>query len=65
MSSIGILLFNRLYIIFIGAAILLFISMVGAIVLTMDENILLDLNISSIKKNEKKVDNRFYSANIN
>ena len=65
MSSIGVLLFNRLYIVFIGAAILLFISMVGAIVLTMDENILLDLKISSIKKNEKKVDNRFSSTNIN
>lgn len=65
MSSIGVLLFNRLYIVFIGAAILLFISMVGAIVLTMDENILFDFKISSIKKNEKKVDNRFSSTNIN
>jgi uncharacterized membrane protein len=58
MSSIGELLFNRLYILFISAAILLFIAMVGAIVLTMDE----DLNSSN--KN-KKGNNRFYSININ
>jgi len=58
MSSIGELLFNRLYILFISAAILLFIAMVGAIVLTMDE----DFNSSN--KN-KKGNNRFYSVNIN
>ena len=65
MSSIGELLFNKLYILFIAAAFLLFIAMIGAIVLTMDETILLDLKISSIKKNEKKIDNRFSSTNIN
>jgi len=56
MSSIGELLFNKLYILFIGAAILLFIAMIGAIVLTMDE----ELDI--IKKEEKT---RFFSLNIN
>lgn len=57
MSSIGELLFNKLYILFIGAAFLLFIAMVGAIILTMDENDF--LNKSDIDKN------RFYSTNIN
>lgn len=59
MSSIGEILFNKLYILFIGAAILLFIAMVGAIVLTMeDDDMLSDNNI--------KVENfRFFSRNIN
>jgi len=57
MSSIGELLFNKLYILFIGAAFLLFIAMVGAIILTMDENDFLNKN--NIDKN------RFYSTNIN
>lgn len=56
-NSIGELLFNRLYILFISAALLLFIAMIGAIILTMDED------EKPIKlKNEK---NRFYSLNIN
>jgi hypothetical protein len=62
MSSIGELLFNRLYILFISAAILLFIAMVGAIVLTMDED--LNYDIKSFNNN-KKSDTRFYSININ
>lgn len=56
MSSIGELLFNRLYILFIAAAILLFIAMIGAIVLTMDDDIV---------KVEKNKISRFYSNNIN
>jgi len=56
MSSIGELLFNRLYILFIGAAFLLLIAMIGAIVLTMDEELII------IEKQEK---NRFFSVNIN
>ena len=56
MSSIGELLFNRLYILFIGAAFLLLIAMIGAIVLTMDEELVI------IEKQEK---NRFFSVNIN
>jgi NADH-quinone oxidoreductase subunit J len=60
MSSIGELLFNKLYILFISAALLLFIAMVGAIILTMDDEI---LNLkTSINKIEK---NRFYSMNVN
>lgn len=59
-SSIGELLFNKLYILFIGAAILLFIAMIGAIILTMDD----DLNLLEGKKyNIEKL--RFYSININ
>jgi len=59
-SSIGELLFNKLYILFIGAAILLFIAMIGAIILTMDD----DLNLLERKKyNIEKL--RFYSININ
>lgn len=57
-SSIGELLFNKLYVIFISAAILLFISMIGAIVLTMDE-----LNEFHEKKNIDE--KRFSSININ
>ena len=57
MSSIGELLFNKLYILFIGAAILLFIAMIGAIVLTMDEN------VENIEK--KRIKYRFSSVNIN
>jgi len=56
MSSIGELLFNRLYVLFIGAAILLFIAMIGAIILTMDEE------LEVIKKQEKS---RFFSVNVN
>jgi NADH-quinone oxidoreductase subunit J len=56
MSSIGQLLFNRLYILFIGAAFLLLIAMIGAIVLTMDEELII------IEKQEKT---RFFSVNIN
>jgi hypothetical protein len=60
MSSIGELLFNKLYILFISAALLLLIAMVGAIILTMDDEI---LNLkTSINKIEK---NRFYSMNVN
>jgi len=61
MSSIGELLFNKLYILFISAALLLFIAMIGAIILTMDDEYLL------LKKEEmNKIDkNRFYSMNIN
>lgn len=61
-SSIGVLLFNKLYILFISAAILLFIAMVGAIVLTLDDDYkLLD------KKREKNKNDifHFYSSNIN
>lgn len=38
MCSIGELLFNNLYFLFFGAAFLLFIAMVGAILLTLDNN---------------------------
>ena len=51
------LLFNKLYIIFIGAAFLLFIAMIGAIVLTMDNN----ERLLDKKRNEA----RFSSTNIN
>ena len=50
--------FNKLYILFISAALLLFIAMIGAIVLTMD-----DEKPVTLDKNGKK--NRFYSLNIN
>jgi ABC-type methionine transport system permease subunit len=56
MSSIGELLFNKLYILFISAALLLFIAMIGAIILTMDDN------SDIIEKN--KID-RFRSNSIN
>lgn len=56
MSSIGELLFNKLYILFIAAALLLFIAMIGAIILTMDEK---------INNDQKKIENRFSSININ
>jgi NADH-quinone oxidoreductase subunit J len=56
MSSIGELLFNRLYILFIGAAFLLLIAMIGAIVLTMDEELVIS---------EKKEKTRIFSVNIN
>jgi len=55
MSSIGELLFNKLYVLFISSGILLFIAMIGAIVLTMDENI----------KFKSNTNERFYSININ
>jgi hypothetical protein len=55
MSSIGELLFNKLYVLFIGAAILLFIAMIGAIVLTMDDSLRFQLN---------EID-KFHSININ
>lgn len=57
MNSIGELLFNKLYILFIGAALLLFIAMIGAIVLTMDEDVK--------NKTEKKHEYRFSAVNIN
>jgi hypothetical protein len=48
-----------LYILFIGAAFLLFIAMVGAIVLTMDDN-------DSLKVKKNNIDiNRFESIQIN
>jgi len=59
-NLIGELLFNRFYILFIGAAFLLFIAMIGAIVLTMD-------NDNTIK-NEGQAsteDNKFFSKNLN
>jgi hypothetical protein len=60
MSSIGELLFNKLYILFISAALLLFIAMIGAIILTMDDDYLIK------EKKINKIDqNRFYSMNIN
>jgi NADH-quinone oxidoreductase subunit J len=59
MSSIGELLFNKLYILFISAAFLLFIAMIGAIILTMDED------YYEIEKKNKGDKNRFYSTNIN
>jgi hypothetical protein len=58
MSSIGELLFNKLYILFISAALLLFIAMIGAIILTMDDDFL-------IEKTNKIEKNRFYSMNVN
>ena len=61
MSLIGELLFNRLYILFIGAALLLFIAMIGAIVLTMDDELIVVKNENK-NRVEKK---RFYSININ
>lgn len=60
-TSIGELLFNRLYILFIGAAILLFIAMIGAIILTMDEK---DENYIPVKESLTNK-NRFNSKNIN
>jgi predicted RND superfamily exporter protein len=60
MSSIGELLFNKLYILFISAAFLLFIAMIGAITLTMDED---DSHV--IEKKNKGDKARFYSTNIN
>lgn len=61
MSSIGELLFNKLYVLFIGAALLLFIAMIGAIVLTLDDDAFNDK-----KKNINETDkNRFHSSNIN
>ena len=57
MSSIGELLFNKLYILFISAALLLFIAMIGAIILTMDED--------KHNKGEEKNGYRFFSENIN
>lgn len=60
MASIGELLFNKLYILFIGAAFLLFIAMLGAIVLTMDDEYK-TLNIS-----DKRIESvRFFSKNVN
>ena len=59
MSSIGELLFNKLYILFIAAAILLFIAMIGAIVLTMDDD-----KIKGHSHANNKMD-RFFSNNIN
>lgn len=38
MNSIGELLFNQFYFLFLGAAFLLFIAMVGAILLTLDND---------------------------
>jgi NADH-quinone oxidoreductase subunit J len=58
MSSIGELLFNKLYILFISAALLLFIAMIGAIILTMDDDFL-------IEKTNKIEKIRFYSMNVN
>jgi hypothetical protein len=60
MSSIGELLFNRLYILFISAAFLLFIAMIGAIILTMDEDLNLEKNMNIIKKEQ-----RYNAVNIN
>jgi len=61
-SSIGVLLFNKLYILFISAAILLFIAMVGAIVLTLDD----DYKLLNEKRDKKKNDiYHFFSSNIN
>jgi predicted peroxiredoxin len=60
MSSIGELLFNKLYILFISAALLLFIAMIGTIVLTMDDEYLI-----KEKKINKIDENRFYFMNIN
>jgi hypothetical protein len=58
MSSIGELLFNKLYITFISAALLLFIAMIGAIILTMDDN-------DHISEKNKIQKTRFYSINVN
>ena len=62
MSSIGEILFNKLYIIFISAAILLFIAMIGAIVLTIDDDYTL---LKEEEKKEKNLDSKFFSFNIN
>ena len=61
MSSIGELLFNKLYILFISAAILLFIAMIGAITLTMDE----DIELFKEAGEKKIYELRFFSTNIN
>ena len=37
-NLIGLLLFNKYYILFIGATLLLFIAMIGVILLTLDKN---------------------------
>jgi hypothetical protein len=59
-SLIGELLFNRFYILFMGAAFLLFIAMIGAIVLTIDnEDSLLKEENTNIEKN------KFFSKNLN
>lgn len=58
-SSIGELLFNKLYVLFIVAAFLLFIAMIGAIVLTLDDEY-------DLKMGKEKIENiRFFSKNIN
>lgn len=59
-SSIGELLFNRSYVLFISAAILLFIAMIGAIVLTMDDN---DVDVDEDIKMIESI--RHLSKNIN
>ena len=51
MSSIGELLFNKLYILFISAALLLFIAMIGVIVLTLDK--------ASLKQNARVLPQNF------
>ena len=61
MSSMGELLFNKLYILFISAALLLFVAMIGAIILTMDE----DLEVLKQIENKKIDEYRFSSININ
>lgn len=58
MSLIGELLFNRLYILFISAALLLFIAMIGAIVLTMDNDLV-------IVKDNNENKRRFHYINVN
>jgi hypothetical protein len=59
-SLIGELLFNRFYILFISAAFLLFIAMIGAIVLTMDDE------DSSLKQDDINIEKKkFFSKNLN
>ena len=56
-NLIGLLLFNKYYILFIGATLLLFIAMIGVILLTLDKD---NKKVKIIKFNYK-----IKSSNIN
>jgi len=52
--AIGELLFNKFFIFFIGATLLLFVAMIGAIILTLED-----------KQIKNKTINRYYASSIN